>query len=98
MQSSDFVDHLYDYGLNWTPLGPITIIYDGKSLPVIMIIIIILIFTDHQMQCFKFYYLLMQDGDYARMNSLTTELVEKLFEDVSTSHEAFLRGKRLSGQ
>ena len=47
---------------------------------------------------FKFYYLLMQDGDYARMNSLTTELVEKLFEDVSTSHEAFLRGKRLSGQ
>ena len=40
----------------------------------------------------------MQDGDYARMNSLTTELVEKLFEDVSTSYEAFLRGKRLSGQ
>lgn len=39
----------------------------------------------------------LPDGDYARMNSLTTELVEKLFEDVSTSHEAFLRGKRLSG-
>ena len=32
------------------------------------------------------------------MNSLTTELVERLFEDVSTSHEAFLRGVRLSGQ
>lgn len=36
-------------------------------------------------------------GDYARMNSLTTELVEKLFDDVTTSHEAFLRGVRLSG-
>ena len=24
--SSDFVNHSYDYKLNWTPLGPITII------------------------------------------------------------------------
>lgn len=40
----------------------------------------------------------IQDGDYARMNSLTTELVEKLFDDVNTSHEAFLRGVRISGQ
>ena len=26
-KSSDFVDHSYDYRQNWTPLGPITIIY-----------------------------------------------------------------------
>jgi len=39
----------------------------------------------------------LPDGDHARMNSLTTELVERLFDDVSTSHEAFLRGVRLSG-
>ena len=32
------------------------------------------------------------------MNSLTTELVERLFDDVTTSHEAFMRGVRLSGQ
>ena len=25
-RSSDFVNHSYDYRLNWTPLGPITII------------------------------------------------------------------------
>ena len=31
------------------------------------------------------------------MNSLTTELVERLFDDVTTSHEAFLRGVRISG-
>ena len=24
-QSSDFVDHSYEYWLNWTPLSPITI-------------------------------------------------------------------------
>ena len=41
--------------------------------------------------------LYLQDGDYARMNSLTTELVERLFDDVTTSHEAFLRGVRISG-
>lgn len=39
----------------------------------------------------------LPDGDYARMNSLTTELVERLFDDVTTSHEAFLRGVRISG-
>ena len=27
MGSSDFVNHLYDFRLNWTPLSPITIIY-----------------------------------------------------------------------
>ena len=47
---------------------------------------------------FTVFNLLLQDGDHARMNSLTTELVERLFDDVSTSHEAFLRGVRLSGQ
>ena len=31
------------------------------------------------------------------MNSLTTELVEQLFDDVSTIHEAFMRGVRISG-
>ena len=25
--SSDFVNHSYDYKLNWTPLSPVTIIY-----------------------------------------------------------------------
>ncbi|XP_015758915.1 PREDICTED: long-chain-fatty-acid--CoA ligase 1-like [Acropora digitifera] len=35
--------------------------------------------------------------DGARMNSLTTELVETLFDDVTTVHEAFMRGVRLSG-
>ena len=24
---SDFVNHSYDYGQDWTPLGPITIMY-----------------------------------------------------------------------
>ena len=27
MRSSDFVNHLYDYRPNWTPLSPVTIIY-----------------------------------------------------------------------
>lgn len=45
-----------------------------------------------------YFFKKIQDGDYARMNSLTTELVEKLFDDVNTSHEAFLRGVRISGQ
>ena len=27
LRSSDFVNHSYDYGPNWTPLSPITIIY-----------------------------------------------------------------------
>ena len=27
MRSSDFVNHLYDYRPNWTPLGPVTITY-----------------------------------------------------------------------
>lgn len=39
----------------------------------------------------------LPDGDRARMNSLTTELVEQLFDDVSTIHEAFMRGVRISG-
>lgn len=39
----------------------------------------------------------LQDGDHARMNSLTTELVESLFDDVTTIHEAFMRGVRISG-
>ena len=28
-RSSDFVNHSYDYRPNWTPLGPITIIYQN---------------------------------------------------------------------
>lgn len=39
----------------------------------------------------------LPDGDHARMNSLTTELVESLFDDVTTIHEAFMRGVRISG-
>ena len=27
MRSSDFVNYLYDYRLNWTPLSPVTITY-----------------------------------------------------------------------
>ena len=27
MRSSDFVNHSYDYKLNWTPLSPVTITY-----------------------------------------------------------------------
>ena len=42
--------------------------------------------------------LLSQGEDGARMNSLTTELVETLFDDVTTVHEAFMRGVRLSGR
>lgn len=42
-------------------------------------------------------YFYLQDGDHARMNSLTTELVDSLFDDVTTIHEAFMRGVRISG-
>ena len=31
MLSSDFVNHLYDYKLIWTPLSPITMIYSGTA-------------------------------------------------------------------
>ena len=38
MQPSDFVNHLNDYTLNWTPLSPITIW--------LFIIIIIIVFSE----------------------------------------------------
>ena len=44
------------------------------------------------------HFCIIQDGDHARMNALTTELVDSLFDDVKTSHEAFLRGVQLSGE
>ncbi|XP_068706539.1 long-chain-fatty-acid--CoA ligase 1-like [Montipora foliosa] len=35
--------------------------------------------------------------DGARMSSLSTEIIERLFDDVTTAHEAFMRGVNLSG-
>ena len=31
MWSSDFVNHSYDYKLNWTSLSPVTMIYSGTA-------------------------------------------------------------------
>ena len=33
MRSCDFVNHSYDYGPNWTPLSPITIISLQHQVP-----------------------------------------------------------------
>ena len=42
LRVSKFVDHLYDYRTNWTPLSPITIILIGKGVTYESVVILLI--------------------------------------------------------
>ena len=57
-RSSDFVNHSNDYRLNWTPLGPITII-NYSRVPRSSLILLLLLFTNY---CLLTLFTLLQFG------------------------------------